>query len=122
MEKESVDNRLALLEKRVEVIEKNQKEYTETINAVDEKVTSLNNRIGVEFSALADSNKHLRDHLTKQDDQYDKIVNTVLVGNQKAEERADEYKTKQWADVLQLVSTLVTSGGIVYIIIEYLMR
>lgn len=122
MEKESVDNRLALLEKRVEVIENNQKEYTETINAVDGKVTSLNNRISAEFSALGDSNKHLRDHLTKQDDQYDKIVNTLLVGNQKAKERADEYRTKQWANVLQLVSTLVNSGGIVYIIIEYLMR
>ena len=122
MEKESVEKRFELLEKRVEVIEKNQQDYTEAINAVDKKVTSLNRRIGEEFSALAESNKHLRDHLTKQDDQYDKIVNTVLVGNQKAEERADEYRTMQWADVLQLVSTLVTSGGILYIIAEYFMR
>lgn len=114
-----VDGLMASFERRIELLETSYEQYGQTLGTVDEKVTHLTGKVDGEFSKMIDSTNHLRGFIDMQGEQNNRILQKVLEGNQKAEERDDVLKTKKWSDWVQIITTLISSGGLIFIIIKY---
>ena len=102
-------------ETRISRLEENDEE-------IFKQIKSINDDLKDRYSRIDESNKHLRELSLKQNDQNAQILNAVLKGNQDSEKRADERKKSVDENRGQLLLTILGSGGIIYIVIDALLK
>lgn len=102
-------------ETRISRLEENDEE-------IFKQIKNINDDLKDRYSRIDESNKHLRELSLKQNDQNAQILNAVLKGNQDSEKRADERKKSVDENRGQLLLTILGSGGIIYIIIDALLK
>lgn len=120
-EGQDIDKRFQAIEKRVEMLEENQEEQLKTMHAVNEKVDKIDSRINDEFKTMVKSTENMRELIQQQSVQNNDILHKVLDGNQKADERAVEREHRRYEQKVQLVTSLLTTGGVVYLLIQHLL-
>lgn len=102
-------------ETRISRLEENDEE-------IFKQIKNINDDLKDRYSRIDESNKHLRELSLKQNDQNAQILNAVLKGNQDSEKRADERKKSVDENRGQLLLTILGSGGIIYIVIDALLK
>lgn len=120
-EGQDIDKRFLEIEKRVEMLEENQEEQLKTMHAVNEKVDKIDGRINDEFKTMVKSTENMRELIQQQSAQNNDILHKVLDGNQKADERAVEREQRKYEQKVQLVTSLLTTGGVVYLLVQHLL-
>lgn len=120
-EGQEIDRRIEAIEKRVTMLEENQEEQLKTMHAVNEKVDKIDGRINDEFKTMVKSTENMRELIQQQSVQNNDILHKVLDGNQKADERAVEREQRKYEQKVQLVTSLLTTGGVVYLLVQHLL-
>ena len=120
-EGQDIDKRFQEIEKRVEMLEENQEEQLKTMHAVATKVDKIDGRIDDEFKTMVKSTENMRELIQQQSAQNNDILHKVLDGNQKADERDDEREQRKYEQRIQLVTSLLTTGGVVYLLVQHLL-
>lgn len=120
-EGQEIDKRIEAIEKRVTMLEENQEEQLKTMHAVNEKVDKIDGRINDEFKTMVKSSENMRELIQQQSVQNNDILHKVLDGNQKADERAVEREQRRYEQRVQLATSLLTTGGVVYLLIQHLL-
>ena len=120
-EGQDIDKRFQAIEKRVEMLEENQEEQLKTMHAVNDKVDKIDSRINDEFKTMVKSTENMRELIQQQSAQNNDILHKVLDGNQKADERAVEREQRKYEQRVQLVTSLLTTGGVVYLLVQHLL-
>lgn len=120
-EGQDIDKRFQAIEKRVEMLEENQEEQLKTMHAVNAKVDKIDGRIDDEFKTMVKSTENMRELIHQQSEQNNNILLKVLDGNQKADERAVEREHRKYEQRVQLATSLLTTGGVVYLLIQHLL-
>ena len=118
---QEIDRRIQAIEKRVEMLEENQEEQLKTMHAVNKKVDKIDGRINDEFKTMVKSSENMRELIQQQSEQNNNILLKVLDGNQKADERAVEREQRKYEQRVQLVTSLLTTGGVVYLLVQHLL-
>lgn len=116
---DEIGRRIVAIEKRVEMLEDNQEEYVRTMHSVDTKVKSIDGRIEEEFKILVKSNENMREMIQQQSVQNNEILHKVLDVNDKAVERSTESDLKKYENMVQLITSLLTSGGVLYLLVQH---
>ena len=99
-----------------------------TLQNHEERIVKLEDDVGIikedlreRYARLDESNKYLRELSQEQIKQNGQILNSVLTGNQEAAKRQDELKTATLKTRADLWFKALTSGGVLYIIVEKLL-
>lgn len=116
-----IDKRFQAIEKRVKILEENQEEQLKTMHAVNEKIDGIDGRINEEFKTMVKSSENMRELIHQQSAQNNNILHKVLDGNQKAEERAEDRESRKYEQKVQLWTSILTTGGVVYLLVQHLL-
>ena len=116
------------LEKQQQVIEgeikglkQGQDVQKKDMDILNNKVENLSNELKGNVNYLVESNKHLREVLNKQDEQIDRVLTTVLQGNQETKKITEERENLKIEGRIQLWTSLLTTGGVLYLLAQHLL-
>lgn len=100
----------------------NKQEISELkLQAIRIEVTKLDKRISEDYKSILENDKRMESLMSEQRNQNSKILSNILDGHQKEDKRLHEYKTTKWGDIVKIIITALTAGGIGYVIIEQIM-
>lgn len=101
--------------------EPNLYDHEERIVNLEGNVREIQEDLRERYARIDESNKYLRELSQEQIKQNGQILNSVLTGNQEAAKRQDELKTATLKTRADLWFKALTSGGVIYIIVEKLL-
>ena len=102
-------------------VEPNLYDHEERIVNLEGNVREIQEDLRERYARIDESNKYLRELSQEQIKQNGQILNSVLTGNQEAAKRQDELKTATLKTRADLWFKALTSGGVIYIIVEKLL-
>lgn len=117
-----MESKIKNIEERLEQVEKSQEEYNEQLQDIIEEMKGLNVKINTDLDSLLSNNKENKTLLRELRSQNMDIVNKIIEANQKTEDREYELRKLKWLEVMKIVGTLIGSGGVIYILVEALIK
>ena len=128
----NINNRLNSMEKRLKDVEESNIYFAGQMTTLDGKIDALSNSVDEKLDDVVSGNSQLIRHLEDQDREARKtnemLLKSVIKGNIKTEDLAEQAKIREhdfkkvkWRDSIGIASTSIMSGGIIYIIIEWLL-
>ena len=116
LEKKQVD-----IEDEIKELKQGQEVQKKDMDKLNNKVENLSNELKGNVAYLVESNKHLREVLNRQDEQIDRVLTTVLQGNQETKKIAEERENLKLEGRIQFWTSLLTTGGVLYLLAQHLL-
>ena len=116
LEKKQVD-----IEDEIKELKQGQVVQKKDMDKLNNKVENLANELKGNVNYLVESNKHLREVLNRQDEQIDRVLTTVLQGNQETKKIAEERENLKLEGRIQFWTSLLTTGGVLYLLAQHLL-
>ena len=102
--------------------EPNLYDHEERIVNLEGNVREIQEDLRERYARIDESNKYLRELSQEQIKQNGHILNSVLTGNQEAAKRQDEIKRAANKTAAELWLKAIGSGGILYLIVDMLLK
>lgn len=109
------------IEDEIKVLKQGQDVQKKDMDKLNNKVDNLANELKGNVNYLVESNKHLRELLNKQNEQIDRVLITVLQGNQETKKIAEERENLKIEGRIQFWTSLLTTGGVLYLLAQHLL-
>ena len=97
-------------------------DHEERIVSLEGNVREIQEDLRERYARIDESNKYLRELSQEQIKQNGHILNSVLSGNQEAAKRQDEIKKAANKTAAELWLKAIGSGGILYLLIDVLLK